>query len=76
MLKFVKWVFTCALLLGGLSLGLTGIVGDDYNLLSLLFGEGAIYRIILVIIGISALGEIGLWFWSAKPWCGCEMKKK
>ena len=76
MIKFLKWVFTCALLLGGLSLGLTGVIGDDYNLLSLLFGEGWLYRLILVIIGISAVGEIGVWCLTARRWSCCADKRK
>ncbi|MFZ4673731.1 MAG: DUF378 domain-containing protein [Chlamydiia bacterium] len=76
MLKFVKWVFTCALILGGLSLGLSGII-EDYNLLGLIFGEGMVYRLVLLIIGISAVGEILFWFLTARPWscCGSDGKK-
>lgn len=76
MIRFLKWVFTCALLLGGLSLGLTGVIGDDYNLLGLLFGDGWFYRTILIIIGVSAVGEIGFWFLTAKPWSCCDDKRK
>lgn len=76
MIKFIKWVFTCALLLGGLSLGLTGVIGDDYSLLTLLFGDGIFYRLLLIIIGISAVGEILFWFLTARPWSCCDDKRK
>ncbi len=74
MLKFIKWVFICSLVIGGLSLGLSGI-NEDSNLLSLIFGDGMIYRVVLWIIGISAVGEILFWFLTARPWSCCSDKK-
>ena len=55
----VNTIATILLLIGGISWGLVGAFG--FEIISTIFGDSSLTRIIYVLVGLSALYRIYLW---------------
>lgn len=71
-MKILDVIVTVLLLIGGLNWGLVGFF--DYNLVTALFGEAAVWgRWLYALIGLSALYEFGNFVFGYKAiqhrWC-------
>jgi uncharacterized protein len=58
-MELVETIATLLLVIGGLNWGLVGLA--NFNLVSAIFGDSIISRIIYVLVGLSALWA--LWHW-------------
>lgn len=58
-MEWVETIATLLLIIGGLNWGLVGLA--NFNLVSAIFGDSIISRIIYVLVGLSALWA--LWHW-------------
>jgi uncharacterized membrane protein YuzA (DUF378 family) len=55
-MKFINLLTLILAIIGGINWGLVG--ATDFNLVTALFGDGAVARTIYVLVGLSALYQI------------------
>ena len=52
-MKIINWIAFVLVIIGGLNWGLVGAA--DYNLVSSLFGDGTLTKVIYDLVGLSAI---------------------
>lgn len=69
-MKFIGWIASILLIIGGLNWGLIGIA--NLNLVDAILGGSGIDRIVYILVGLSAIWEIYARCFSCDSSCGTD----